>query len=190
MPPRPVPLPSAGWILAAALCVACAGRGGGEPQPASDPVPPIDRVYEPDVDAGSVEPCGCSQVNDDYAYQPLECLCRVDGSECPARLEDALNTYCSRETALSARRVEGCGLVRLDHGTGNGAFLTFDAASGELIGAFQVTDVPFGACGAFGYVGGQALFFAGEDPAIASPCPVANHFRACDPDAGVLGTSP
>lgn len=117
-----------------------------------------------DATGPSVGTCACPKAVKHTVAFELDCLCGGTAQGCPETIVDyASAPLCANGTAVI--QTTGCGKVRLGPIGTSGSSVTFDLASGALVGAYQWSNIASGACssaGAFSYIYGEPLFANGE----------------------------
>lgn len=112
---------------------------------------------------------GCNsdcETQGSFVRRPLSSLCGGGSTaDCPASPADLI-VRCSDSTSQQPLvRAEGCGLARYEISSTS---YTFDAQSGQLVGVYQWSDLPWGECDTFGYLYGMNLLIG-----IPGGCPEA-----------------
>ena len=138
-------------------------------------------------DAGKGECTGTVNEENSTSYESLEAYCAERGGS-PATVEQAQEEvqerFCDIFTPLALGGQYGCGAIWVWYGPyadrvqAHGGAYYFDEASGELIGAHEFWDTPYGPCDVMNYVGGEPPACNGEPLRRCGICPNST-YPAC-----------
>jgi hypothetical protein len=137
------------WFVIGALALSTVGACGGQAVTGPDQAGPVNQ------DSGPACGCDATPHTRDTAHQPLSCRCGAAGA--PATCTATLSTFdtsswCATSPVfIGVLRITGCGRVAYAHVGGGTSEVTFDVATGAVVGEADAGDVAWGACNVNSY---------------------------------------